>query len=116
MAASFRLRHLFLCKSVVLHVGEDWKEFFYPSLRPWVHYVPLRGDLSDLRQVLHVKSHKGCYFREYFFDSEGITFAFNDQFFSLESLETRLHFSSGNKKFTLWYMYISLNSALYVII
>ena len=51
VAASFRLRHLFLCRSVVLHVGEDWKEFFYPSLHPWVHYVPLQSDLSDLRQV-----------------------------------------------------------------
>lgn len=41
MAASFRLKHLFLCKSLVFHVGNDWLEFFYPSLIPWVHYVPI---------------------------------------------------------------------------
>lgn len=41
VAASFRLKHLFLCKSLVIHVGDEWLEFFYPALKPWVHYVPL---------------------------------------------------------------------------
>ncbi|XP_031769652.2 O-glucosyltransferase rumi homolog isoform X2 [Galleria mellonella] len=41
VAASFRFKHLFLCKSLVFHVGNSWLEFFYPSLRPWVHYVPI---------------------------------------------------------------------------
>lgn len=41
VAASFRLKHLFLCKSLVFHVGDEWKEFFYDSLKPWVHYVPV---------------------------------------------------------------------------
>lgn len=41
VAASFRLKHLFLCKSLVFHVGDEWLEFFYPSLKPWVHYVPI---------------------------------------------------------------------------
>ncbi|XP_070495391.1 O-glucosyltransferase rumi homolog [Chironomus tepperi] len=41
VAASFRLKHLFLCKSLVFHVGNEWKEFFYDSLKPWVHYVPV---------------------------------------------------------------------------
>ncbi|CAG0896988.1 unnamed protein product [Darwinula stevensoni] len=41
VAASFRFRHLFLCKSLVIHVGNEWTEFFYPLLRPWVHYLPL---------------------------------------------------------------------------
>ena len=48
VAASFRLKHLFLCRSVVLHVGREWLEFFYPLLRPWVHYVPVKEDLSDV--------------------------------------------------------------------
>lgn len=47
VAASFRLKHLFLCHSLVFHVGEDWIEFFYPLLKPWVHYVPVQQDLSD---------------------------------------------------------------------
>uniref|UniRef100_A0A8C2G3S2 Protein O-glucosyltransferase 1-like n=1 Tax=Cyprinus carpio TaxID=7962 RepID=A0A8C2G3S2_CYPCA len=52
VAASFRLKHLFLCGSLVFHVGEDWLEFFYPQLKPWVHYVPVKQDLSDLRELL----------------------------------------------------------------
>lgn len=41
VAASFRFKHLFLCKSLVFHVGDEWQEFFYPSMKPWIHYVPL---------------------------------------------------------------------------
>ncbi|XP_078732599.1 protein O-glucosyltransferase 1 [Lampetra fluviatilis] len=52
VAASFRYKHLFLCGSLVLHVGDDWHEFFYQQLRPWVHYVPVQQDLSDVREVL----------------------------------------------------------------
>ncbi|XP_028171067.1 O-glucosyltransferase rumi homolog [Ostrinia furnacalis] len=48
VAASFRFKHLFLCKSLVFHVGEDWLEFFYPSLKPWVHYVPISPNASQL--------------------------------------------------------------------
>ncbi|KAL0850092.1 hypothetical protein ABMA28_011980 [Loxostege sticticalis] len=48
VAASFRFKHLFLCKSLVFHVGNDWLEFFYPSLTPWVHYVPISPSTSQL--------------------------------------------------------------------
>lgn len=48
VAASFRFKHLFLCKSLVFHVGNDWLEFFYPSLKPWVHYVPISPSTSQL--------------------------------------------------------------------
>lgn len=51
VAASFRLKHLFLCGSLVFHVGDEWQEFFYPQLKPWVHYIPVKQDLSDLRYV-----------------------------------------------------------------
>ncbi|XP_064550012.1 O-glucosyltransferase rumi [Drosophila montana] len=43
VAASFRLKHLFMCKSLVFHVGDEWQEFFYHQLKPWVHYVPLHS-------------------------------------------------------------------------
>ncbi|KAM8707044.1 hypothetical protein ACLKA7_011191 [Drosophila subpalustris] len=43
VAASFRLKHLFLCNSLVFHVGDEWQEFFYDQLKPWVHYVPLQS-------------------------------------------------------------------------
>ena len=49
VAASFRFKHLFLCDSVVFHVGEDWLEFFYPAMKPWVHYIPVRQDMADVR-------------------------------------------------------------------
>jgi|EP01043_Picozoa_sp_COSAG02_P046095 protein glucosyltransferase len=50
VAASFRFKHLFLCESLVFNVGDDansWLEFFYPALKPWVHYIPLRDDMVD---------------------------------------------------------------------
>ncbi|XP_046887537.1 protein O-glucosyltransferase 1 [Hypomesus transpacificus] len=60
VAASFRLKHLFLCGSLVFHVGEEWLEFFYPQLLPWVHYIPVKQDLSDLRELLQfVKENDG---------------------------------------------------------
>ncbi|XP_008323544.2 protein O-glucosyltransferase 1 [Cynoglossus semilaevis] len=52
VAASFRFKHLFLCGSLVFHVGDEWQEFFYPQLKPWVHYVPVKQDLSDVRELL----------------------------------------------------------------
>lgn len=44
VAASFRFKHLFLCKSLVFQVGDEWREFFYDSMQPWVHYVPLSAN------------------------------------------------------------------------
>ena len=49
VAASFRYKHLFLCESLVYHVGEDYLEFFYPALKPWVHYIPVKPDLKEAR-------------------------------------------------------------------
>nr|CAG4647963.1 EOG090X07KN [Moina brachiata] len=46
VAASFRFKHLFLCKSLVFHVGSDWIEFFYPAMKPWVHYIPVPSTAS----------------------------------------------------------------------
>ncbi|XP_067134035.1 protein O-glucosyltransferase 1-like [Centruroides vittatus] len=52
VAASFRLKHLFLCKSLVFHVGYEWLEFFYPALKPWVHYIPVNKDLHNVKELL----------------------------------------------------------------
>uniref|UniRef100_A0A3B4ANY1 Glycosyl transferase CAP10 domain-containing protein n=1 Tax=Periophthalmus magnuspinnatus TaxID=409849 RepID=A0A3B4ANY1_9GOBI len=52
VAASFRFKHLFLCGSLVFHVGDEWQEFFYPQLKPWVHYIPVKQDLSDVKELL----------------------------------------------------------------
>lgn len=54
MAASFRLKHVLLCKSLVFHVGDEWLEFFYPALKPWVHYIPIRANASkqEIRDLI----------------------------------------------------------------
>jgi len=56
VAASFRFKHLFLCGSTVIHVGSEWTEFFYPSMVPWFHYIPLsesQNNQDDIRELLH---------------------------------------------------------------
>ncbi|XP_020606070.1 protein O-glucosyltransferase 1-like [Orbicella faveolata] len=52
VAASFRFKHLFLCKSLVFHVGDEWLEFFYRALKPWVHYIPVETDLKNVRKAV----------------------------------------------------------------
>ncbi|KRX15543.1 Protein O-glucosyltransferase 1 [Trichinella nelsoni] len=52
VAASFRFRHLFLCRSLVFHVGDEWKEFFYYKMKPWIHYIPVKEDLNDVEELL----------------------------------------------------------------
>ena len=38
--------------SICFHVGDEWLEFFYDALKPWVHYIPVRQDLTDARQLI----------------------------------------------------------------
>lgn len=52
VAASFRFKHLFLCNSLVFHVGEEWLEFFYSELKPWVHYIPVNPDLKNVKELI----------------------------------------------------------------
>jgi len=52
VAASFRHRHLFLCNSLVLHVGDEWLEFYYSQMKPWVHYIPIKTDFSDALEII----------------------------------------------------------------
>jgi protein glucosyltransferase len=59
-AASFRFRHLFLCGSTVFHVANDYIEFFYPALKPWVHYVPVEADFSNAKDLIEFyQAHPG---------------------------------------------------------
>ncbi|CAH1394121.1 unnamed protein product [Nezara viridula] len=55
VTASFRFKYLFLCKSLVLHIGNEWNEFFYNHMKPWVHYIPLRTDdtENDYRKLMN---------------------------------------------------------------
>ena len=52
VAASFRFRHLFLCNSLVYHVGNEWLEFFYYELKPWIHYIPVESNLKELEEII----------------------------------------------------------------
>ena len=48
-------KHLFLCNSLVFHVGtrgDDFVEFYYDGLVPWVHYIPVREDMSDVEELI----------------------------------------------------------------
>ncbi|XP_018331335.1 O-glucosyltransferase rumi homolog [Agrilus planipennis] len=60
VAASFRFKHILLCKSVVFHVGHEWLEFFYSALKPWIHYVPVDSNSrkEDLKFLIEfMKKH-----------------------------------------------------------
>jgi protein glucosyltransferase len=61
VAASFRFKHLFLCRSLVFHVSsarDEWIEFFYPALKPWVHFIPVAADASknDIAKLIRFAS------------------------------------------------------------
>ena len=47
VAASFRHRHLFLCGSLVFHVGDQWLEFYYDEMKPFVHYIPIYKNTQE---------------------------------------------------------------------
>ncbi|CAK9801958.1 O-glucosyltransferase rumi homolog [Anthophora quadrimaculata] len=47
VAASFRHKHLFLCRSLVFHVGDEWIEFYYDTMIPWIHYIPVSKDADQ---------------------------------------------------------------------
>ena len=39
---------------IVLHVGSEWKEFFYDAMIPWYHYIPVpdaKHGSSDVDQM-----------------------------------------------------------------
>ncbi|XP_015774616.1 PREDICTED: protein O-glucosyltransferase 1-like [Acropora digitifera] len=41
-----------MCKSLVFHVGNEWLEFFYRALKPWVHYIPVETHLNNARDLI----------------------------------------------------------------
>lgn len=38
--------------STVFKIDSHFEQWYYSSLQPWVHYVPVRGDLQDLEEKL----------------------------------------------------------------
>ena len=47
-AAWQRVPWILLSGSVLLFVESNTEEWFYRDIHPWVHYVPVKNDLSDL--------------------------------------------------------------------
>jgi lipopolysaccharide biosynthesis glycosyltransferase len=45
---SSRFGTLLCYNSVVIKVEPQYVDYFYPELKPWVHFIPVRDDLSDL--------------------------------------------------------------------
>ena len=43
-----RFPYLLSGNSVVLKQDSGYYEHFYADLQPWVHYIPVKHDLSDL--------------------------------------------------------------------
>jgi len=44
-----------LCmNSIVIKVQPQWVDYFHPELKPWVHYIPVHKDLSDLAKVVNL--------------------------------------------------------------
>ncbi|XP_072765548.1 O-glucosyltransferase rumi homolog isoform X2 [Anoplolepis gracilipes] len=54
VAASFRHKHLFLCRSLIFHVGDEWTEFYYYAMKPWIHYIPVskNADQKELEDLI----------------------------------------------------------------
>ncbi|GAA4527158.1 hypothetical protein GCM10023096_61880 [Nonomuraea ferruginea] len=50
VAAWKRVPTILASRSVLL-LQAQWSQFFYAGLKPWVHYAPVRHDLSDLLKV-----------------------------------------------------------------
>ncbi len=50
MANAWSFLDKLLMGSCLLKVASPYEQWFYGDLRPWVHYVPVRADLSDLEE------------------------------------------------------------------
>jgi hypothetical protein len=50
--AAYRFPFLMVGGSLILKQDSEYYEHFYHQLNPWEHYVPLKKDLSDVREKL----------------------------------------------------------------
>jgi hypothetical protein len=53
VAASWKRVATILWTGSVLLMQHRWRQFFYPGLVPWEHYVPIAHDVSDLPERYH---------------------------------------------------------------
>lgn len=50
---AFRLSAELAFGSVILKVDSKYKIWYLHLLKPWVHYIPIKSDLSDLKEIIH---------------------------------------------------------------
>lgn len=50
--AAYRFPFLLIGDSVVFKQDSPYYEHFYSDLTPWVHYIPIKKDLSNLVELL----------------------------------------------------------------
>jgi hypothetical protein len=48
-----RCRWILLSNSVLLKVASPFRQWYYRAIQPWVHYIPIQEDLSDLQEALN---------------------------------------------------------------
>lgn len=51
-AAAYRLSNLLRMKSVILDVESEYYVWFKSLMKPMVHYIPIKSDLSDLKEKI----------------------------------------------------------------
>ena len=51
-AAWYRLSFQLVTQTIPLKVESTKIEYFYEDLKPWVHYVPIKSDFSDLKEKI----------------------------------------------------------------
>jgi hypothetical protein len=58
--AAYRLSYELSSGSVILLADSQWKMWYYKFLEPWIHYVPVKEDLSDLKErILWCRANDG---------------------------------------------------------
>ena len=45
---SARLKYLLWSHRPLIIIDREWEEYFFEYLEPWVHYIPVKHDMSDL--------------------------------------------------------------------
>lgn len=51
---SSRFGDLLCTNSVVIKVEPRWVDYFYSELQPWIHYVPVNGNMSNLVEMVRL--------------------------------------------------------------
>ena len=51
--AAYRFPYLMAAGSLIFKQDSEYYEHYYHDMQPWVHYIPLKKDISDIEEKLH---------------------------------------------------------------